>query len=238
MAVAVEVCVSDPEEVIAATDRGVDSVEVCSWLDAGGVTPGWGTIRTAQEAWTGRVRVLLRPNGGGFCYSEPLKKALLYEVEHLRDHAVNALVIGALTPSGAVDVPFMRQVMALHPDAEITFHRAIDRAPDMRTAFGQCLDLGIHRVLSSGGAPTAMEGADMLSWMVRHGGGALKVAAAGRIGARDVVRLVERTGVEEVHFSAQLMEEHGTAVPGAHRSVPDREKIMEVIHALHQAGLR
>jgi copper homeostasis protein len=54
-------------------------------------------------------------------------------------------------------------------------------------------------VLSSGGAPAALEGAATLAAMVERAAGALRVVAGGGVRAANVAALVRRTGVREVH---------------------------------------
>jgi copper homeostasis protein len=57
----------------------------------------------------------------------------------------------------------------------------------------------VARVLSSGGAPTALEGADTLAAMVTRAGTALRIVAGGGVRAGNVAEIVRRTGVREVH---------------------------------------
>ena len=66
-------------------------------------------------------------------------------------------VIGALTPAGDVDVDATKKLMAVcrAEMLEVTFHRAVDMARCISTAFERCIELGVDRVLTSGGANTA-----------------------------------------------------------------------------------
>ncbi|MBK7941477.1 MAG: hypothetical protein IPJ87_06335 [Flavobacteriales bacterium] len=49
MKVLVEVCVSSLAEAQAAARAGVDSVELCTWPDCGGVTPSYGLVNAVKE---------------------------------------------------------------------------------------------------------------------------------------------------------------------------------------------
>ena len=65
---------------------------------------------------------------------------------------------------------------------------------------------GIQRVLSSGGDKTALEGAPGLRALVdtvRQQASALVVVAGGGITDRNVARIVQETGVSEVHLSGR-----------------------------------
>jgi copper homeostasis protein len=63
-------------------------------------------------------------------------------------------------------------------------------------------------VLTSGGAPTAREGADVLAQLVRRGGDRIAIVAAGGVRAENVAALLARTRVREVH--ARFEDEAGT----------------------------
>lgn len=245
MAVGVEVCVTSVEEAEVAAACGVDSVEVCSWLACGGITPSSGLVDAMRSAVKIPVRVLVRPGPGGFAYGPAETLALLTDVEVFGGGAIG-LVTGALEVDGSLNERVMSSVLRLAPESEITFHRAIDHAADMPAALDRCLELGIHRVLTSGGSTLATDGTTILKQLVACAGDKLMIAAAGGINATNVVELVERTGVMEVHFAAQLPKPEkpiGAALSSTNQGAnfetePDRAKIEAVMNALVKAGLR
>lgn len=245
MHVAVEVCVTSVAEAEAAARTGADSVEICSWLACGGITPSNGLVDAIRSAVEIPVRVLVRPTPGGFVYTGAEAHAILVDAEVFGGGAI-ALVTGALTMAGMPNTEVMRAVIQAAPQSEITFHRAIDHAADMLKAVDDCIGLGIHRVLTSGGETLALDGASRLKAMAERAGDRLTIAAAGGINPQNVVELVERTGVREVHFAAQLPVKrilHGAAMSSAHAGVsfetePDLAKIEGVLNALVKAGLR
>lgn len=106
--------------------------------------------------------------------------------------------------------------------------------------------LGVHRVLTSGGETLATDGAAMLKRLADQAGGRLLVCAAGGINPGNVVDLVQRTGVREVHFAAQRPAANvlkGAAMSSTNVGVnfltePDEAKIEGVLNALVKAGLR
>ena len=245
MAVGVEVCVTSVEEAEAAAACGVDSVEVCSWLACGGITPSSGLVDAMRSAVRIPVRVLVRPGPGGFVYTPAETLALLTDAEIFGGGAIG-LVTGALEVDGSLNERVMASVIRLAPESEITFHRAIDHATDMAATLDRCIELGVHRILTSGGSTLATEGAVMLKQLVQRAGDRIMIAAAGGINAANVVELVERTGVTEVHFSAQRPKPgraQGAAMSSTSQGVsfetePDRAKIEGVMNALVKAGLR
>lgn len=250
MRVNVEVCVTSVEEAVAAGKTGVDSVELCSWLACGGLTPGPGLLSLVREKLAEvpvRRRVLVRPAPGGFNYAIDDRHVIIRDTLLLSvaDDAAG-IVTGSLASDGSVDVQLLDIVKAALNGRESTFHRAIDHAQDKLVALDQCLALGMDRVLTSGGETLALDGVAMLKQMVERAGEKLVIAAAGGINAGNVVELVEKTGVTEVHFSAQKPKSgkpSGAAMSSSNVGVnfelePDVAKIEGVMNALVKAGLR
>lgn len=245
MQVAVEVCVTSVAEAVTAQLAGADTVEICTWLACGGITPSSGLVDAVRTAVKIPARVLVRPTPDGFWYDPAALHALFLDAEIFGGGAIG-LVTGGLTSAQAMDRELMRTVKELAPESELTFHRAMDHAADPQEVLAGCLALGVDRILTSGGANTALAGIDMLKLLVNTAGEHCLVAAAGRIGPENVVEIVERTGVQEVHFAAQkptgaradkiaLSSIHGAASFGFE---PDMAKIEGVLNALMKAGLR
>lgn len=124
------------------------------------------------------------------------------------------VVIGALTESGQLDVPALetlrdaalRSAQQAVRGLTLTCHRAVDAMvePSNRLeAVTTLLGLGFHRVLTSGGATRALDGAAELAAMVRAGEGLLDVCAGGGVRPVDIPDLVRATGLSDVHLSAR-----------------------------------
>ena len=240
MRVHVEVCATTLAQVRLAARSGVEHVELCTWLACGGVTPSSGMARCAAAIGIPQ-RVLIRSLPGPFVPDEEERAAMLSDALALREHAFG-LVIGALGPDDRIDPTFVKAICANTPSAEITFHRAIDRSRDVLEALDKCLELGVDRVLTSGGAISAFAGIEVLARMVDHAGDRIVIAAAAGIDPHNVVEIVERTGVREVHFSVQrpiLGRGQGSIMEGGdHHPGCDEAKLEGVLNALVKAGLR
>jgi len=245
MRVKVEVCVTSVQEALAAEAGGADGVELCIWLACGGVTPSSGLVDAVRGSVQLPVRVLVRPKPGGFVHEAPELHALLVDAEILGGGAIG-LVTGGLLADGDADVELMRAVMKAAPESEVTFHRAIDHARDPLAVLEACAGIGVHRILTSGARTLATDGAAMIGQLVQQAGERLLIAAAGGINPANVVELVERTGVSEVHFASQLPSAGrvvGASMSSTNEGVsfetePDHAKIEGVLNALVKAGLR
>lgn len=202
-----EICLEDVAGAILAEEAGADRVEVCSALSEGGVTPSIGAVRRVLAS-TSRigVQVLIRPRGGDFVFSPEETEVMLEDVRQLARLPRTGFVVGALTPDGEVDSGFLKRLLDVcgdvGGDGPVTFHRAFDACADLPVALETLSGLGVDRVLTSGGAATALEGAPMLKALVQQAAGRIGILAGGGVRPANVAELVRITGVREVHCRA------------------------------------
>ena len=216
-----EVCCDCLESVVEAIAGGGHRLELCSALRLGGLTPSAGFVRrAAQLAREARVacHVLIRPRGGNFVFSADEIGTMLDDMLDLREYA-EGFVIGALTEAGRIDVPVVRSLVK-QSRCKCTFNRAFDQTPDLLQALEDVIATGCERVLTSGGAATAIAGKDAIARLVAAAGERLVVMAGAGVNAHNVAQLVAETGVTEVHgsFSAP-----GNIVDTALRMGPNDE---------------
>jgi len=83
----------------------------------------------------------------------------------------------------------------------VTFHRAFDVCRDPAAALETLIVLGVDRVLTSGQAATAPQGAPAIARLVRQAAGRTAILPGGGIAEDNVAALVRATGVSEVHLT-------------------------------------
>jgi copper homeostasis protein len=145
------------------------------------------------------VFVLIRPRAGGFVYSEVEIAAMTGEIELAGSVGVAGIVTGALNADRSVDVEHTRILVKAAAGLPVTFHRAFDSTVDPSDALEQVIDAGASRVLTSGGAATALEGADAIATLVDQAGERLSIVAGGGIREHNVRDVVQRSGAREIH---------------------------------------
>ena len=97
-----------------------------------------------------------------------------------------------------------------HP-MEVTFHRAFDELKqNPLEALEDIIGCGCDRILTSGLQPTAELGMETIHELVEHAAGRISIMPGGGITPTNVARIVEATGVNEVHGSCKTTLTDGT----------------------------
>lgn len=209
---AIEIAVQDPAGVRIAGAVGAARVELAQALPLGGLTPSPATIELAVEAARSvgvEVHVLIRPRAGGFHYDSDEIAVTERDVRRAIEAGADGVVIGALDAEGALDLAAMARLRDAAGGASVTLHRAIDVTADPVSTLRAARDLGLRRVLTSGGASVAIEGVETLRALVAEAGGAIEVMAGSGVDAASAAALVA-AGVDALHFSAKrTVHEHG-----------------------------
>ncbi|RXR25645.1 copper homeostasis protein CutC [Oerskovia turbata] len=209
--VALEIAVQDTDGVRVAAQVGARRVELCAALGAtGGLTPSIGLVEAAvaaaAEVAGGGVPVevhpLVRPRPGGFVFSAAELDVQVRDVRAAVAAGASGVVIGALTPEGRVDADAVRALVAAAGGRDVTFHRAIDVVEDALAALDELAGLGVTRVLTSGGAPSSIDGVARLRAMATRAAGRVQIQAGGGVRPQDIAVLVG-AGVDAVHLSAK-----------------------------------
>lgn len=208
----VEACVESVAGAVAAERSGAGRLELCSGLAEGGVTPSAGLVRAVRARVRIPVHVLLRPRPGSFVHDAGDVAAMLADLRDLKLAGADAVVLGSLTTDHLVDRETVARLVERARPLGVAFHRAIDRTPDPGAALATLAELGIERVLTSGGAATALAGAPTLAALQRRFGATVTILAGGGVRHDHVRRLVTETGVTEVHLGPRLPDGAGLDV--------------------------
>lgn len=211
----IEVCCGSLHDVEEAFAGGAIRVELCGDLDVGGVTPPYEWIEEAVTRFPGRaVNVMVRPRGGDFVYSEKEVTSMLADIAFCKKAGVHGVVFGALTRDGNIDKRVMRRLMAAAPpQLSVTFHRAFDECAHPVEALEEIIALGCDRLLTSGQASTAPQGALLLAALVKQAAGRIVVMPGCGVRPGNIVPLERACGAVEYHSTSRGEEGH------AHRDV-------------------
>lgn len=216
----IEVCVGDVESALAAAAGGADRIELCSALEVGGLTPSGGVISAAMQDHDTPVHVMIRPRAADFCYSAAEFDAMQADIATAQDHNAAGVVFGILRPNGALDTDRTVQLIEMARPLEVTFHRAFDVMRDRNVGLRQLIELGVDRVLSSGGKSSALAGADTLRELIEVAADKILVVPAAGITAENARDVVAATGAKELHAGSACQETRPSAMTFRNDDVP------------------
>ncbi|RMB54550.1 copper homeostasis protein CutC [Sphingomonas sp. PP-CE-3A-406] len=202
-----EICVDDIAGLDAAIAGGADRIELCAALALGGLTPPPSLIAAAASAPI-PVHLLARPREGGFHYTARELAMIAGDITAAAEAGLAGVVIGATHTDHRLDTETLASLVAHARSAgtarrtplSLTLHRAIDLCADMPAALDAAIALGFDRVLTSGGAPKAIDGLDMLATLQRRAGGRIVILAGSGIDADNVAAFLD-VGIVEIHAS-------------------------------------
>lgn len=210
--VLVEVCCGSADDAARAYAVGADRVELNCALDAGGLTPSLGLLRATLEHAKLPVICMVRPRAGGFCYTALEYAAMVEDAKRLMDAGAAGLAFGVLRADGSIDVERCAGLIRAAGGGEMVFHRAFDvLREEPETAVDTLAALGFCRVLSSGRAPVALDGADVLRRCVKRAGGRLQILAGGGVRPHNAAALLEKSGVGQLHFTCHTLWQDSSA---------------------------
>jgi copper homeostasis protein len=126
------------------------------------------------------------------------------------------VVFGILRPDATIERDQTASLVALARPMSVTFHKAFDQSSEPENALETLIELGVDRVLTSGGRPSALEGMNTLKRLVEQSRGRISILAGGRLSADNLESIIAATGVREVHLGSAV----SRIMPGSMTSTP------------------
>ncbi len=238
-----EVCIDDPEGFAAARAGGADRLELCAALGLGGLTPSPALVAEAARSKMPAL-AMIRPRAGNYVWTAAEVAAMENEIALLRSAGARGVVIGASLPDGRLDAAVLARLMRAAEGLDVTLNRVSDLAPDAGEVVAVAVELGIPRILSSGGARGAPEGVERLERMFRAAAGRVTIMPGAGLSAETLPALAGLP-LSEVHGSFStlapepepLVAAFGFQVPGARRTDARKVAAMRAaLDALQQGG--
>jgi copper homeostasis protein len=206
-----EIACFSAKAAVMAEVYGAQRIELCREYCEGGLTPATQSIEGVKENCSIPVHVIVRPRAGNFIYTKEEEKEIFETLKLCRELKVNGIVFGALTPESAGDMT-------------ATFHRAIDTCENINEGIEEIIKLGFKRVLTSGGAATALEGIKVISKLQGSFGNDIIIIPGGGVRSSNIVKLIQATNCKEYHSSAIKIGSE----------LPSRNEIASFLHALRE----
>lgn len=218
-----ETCVDSLISAIEAEKGGASRIELCSNLVIGGVSPSISLFRQVRKYTNLKVRVLLRPRYGDYCYNNYEFEELKEQVEMFREEGADGVVVGILNPDGTLNLEQLAKLKQVANSMEIALHRAFDMCIH---PLEQAIELQYDTILTGGQALLAWEGRDMLKTLQEQSQGRIEILAAGGINRNVIEKLLPYTGITSYHMSGKIELESAMKYrkPDASMGLPERDE--------------
>ena len=193
-----------------AAKLGADRLEFCSSLELGGLTPSFEEVNRLRKTVEIPIAVMVRPRGGDFCYSGAEWRSMVRDAQSALAAGADAVVFGALTSDRTIELERVGEMVAVvrqYEGRQAVFHRAFNDIVEPMKAWAAVRDAGVDRVLTSGGAPKAVEGMRILRDLVAlsaMNGDRPTVLIGGGVRAANVAQLIRETGARETHSACSV----------------------------------
>lgn len=207
-----EVCANSLQSAINAQIGGANRIELCEYLEVGGISPAEILIREAKELLHLPIHVLVRPREGNFVYDDDEFAFMKEEIVRCKQIAVAGVVFGILNHNLTIHEARCGELIKLARPLAVTFHRAFDVVANPFRALDVLIKLGFDRVLTSGQEKDALKGSTLIHQLQQQAKGNIAVMAGGGITEENIGEIVRKTGAHEFHFSARKLTVDNTYV--------------------------
>jgi copper homeostasis protein len=194
-----EISVESPETAMAAERGGADRIELCGNLSIGGVTPDAELLRPVRAHIRIPIFSMVRPRAGDFFYSGAEFSEMRRSITDAKESGMDGVVLGILTRDHRIDVERTRQLVEFAKPLPVTYHRAFDEAADLLQGLEDVIQSGAKRILTSGGAKSALDGAAVLAKLIEAAGQRIVIMPGAGIRAANIVEVARQTRAREFH---------------------------------------
>lgn len=198
-----EVCAFNIQSCVIAESAGAARVELCDNPLEGGTTPSYGTIRVVREKISIELYPIIRPRSLNYFYTDDEWEIIKADIKLCKELGCDGISIGVQKQDGTIDADRMKRICDLAYPMGVTSNRVFDAAPDAFEAIETLIDCGCERVLTSGLAATAPEGAILLKELVNKADSRIIIMPGAGVRSHNLEKLIADTGATEYHSSAR-----------------------------------
>ena len=195
----IERCVENLEQAILVEHEDADRLELCSRLDLDGLTPGQKTFLSIREKVPLPIRAMIRIHPGPFVANSQTLEEMIQQISWFKENKVDGFVLGLLK-DGNIDVEGCQSLLEECHPLPVTFHKAFDACENLEENLSTLIKMGFESVLTSGGCPTAKEGAPMLQKLVSLAGNHIHVIVAGKVRPYNLSEIERETKASYFHY--------------------------------------
>lgn len=200
-----EICCGSYEDALAAYNGGAKQIELNAALTLGGLTPSLASLTLTKRHTDLKVICMVRPRGGGFCYSEKEFEVMMADCQLLLENGADGIAFGFLNPDLTIDTIRTQKIVDLihQYKKEAVFHRAIDVVHDYEASIEMLINLNIDRILTSGQKEKAPQALQRLTSIQAQYGAQVSFLMGSGVNEQNAEELMQTTGITNIHSSCK-----------------------------------
>ena len=201
----IEICCGSYKDALAAYNGGAKQIELNAALALGGLTPSLASLTLTKRHTDLKVICMVRPRGGGFCYSEKELEVMMADCQLLLENGADGIAFGFLNSDLTIDsIRTQKMVDLIHQyKKEAVFHRAIDVVNDYKASIEILINLNIDRILTSGQKEKAPHAIERLASIQAKYGAQVTFLMGSGVNEKNAVELMQTTGITNIHSSCK-----------------------------------
>lgn len=224
-----ELCTDSVEGAIKADLYGFKSIELCSALCVGGLTPSFGLIQACAERSKVEVHTMIRHREGGFICDQTDVDLMKSDIKIAKKAGAHGVVFGILDIDNTISDMNQQLVQEARSNGlKTTFHRAFDFVPDHKTAIKKIVDYGFDRLLTSGLKEKAEDGIQLIADLQKVHGNVIQIIAGSGVSA-DNAMIFEGSGIDYLHFTARIPVGEGSDLGMGTAMKTNEDKIKSIL---------
>lgn len=201
-----EVVATSLADVRAAVEGGADRLELTgSHTAQGATTPSLGFMATSRRL-APRVSLvaMIRPRLGPFVYALDEVAQMEMDIAAARSAGLEGVMFGAVTDQQTLDSKVMERLLLAAAGLRVCVNMAFDRCRDPFEALRWLIQDGrVERVLTAGGAATALAGQARIGELLERAAGSVTIMPGTGVDADSLPELLQAVpAIAEVHVSA------------------------------------
>ena len=199
-----EICAFNIQSCLIAQQAGASRIELCDNAEDGGTTPSYATIYQARKLLSIPLYPIIRPRGLDFCYNELEWELMKEDIRLCKNVGCDGISIGVQKSDGTIDHQKLSEAVECAYPMGVTCNRVFDAVPNSFDALEKIIDAGCERILTSGLADSAINGANMISKLIEKANNNIIIMPGAGIRSNNIMSLIENTGAQEFHASARI----------------------------------
>lgn len=223
-----EVVIDTLDELKVTNNYNIKRVELCTALELGGLTPNLGLIQEVVSKSKAEVHIMIRPRAGGFVYNNEEIEVMKKDIISASNLNCKGVVFGLLTEKNDLDLIKTKQLVSFSKDLglETTFHRAIDFTNNINESVEWLIEIGLNRILTSGGETDVDKGLTNIKKIFCTYGDLITIMPGGGVNVNNAKFLINN-GIRDIHFNIKKIKNKSDIGMGVEYII-DEEKIQNI----------